>query len=133
MKKLFLFVLLGLFLQAAFPVEAQILGKIKKKVQNKVDQKIDQGIDKEIEKTEDVIEGDKKIPFRKKRKSGTRMIKRKHRRRVNPSGRGQNTILYPVKPFYLKITWKGKRTVNFLHSGISLMAMLKMPCSREKM
>lgn len=52
MKKIFIFTLLGLFLQASIPADAQILKKLKQKVEKKVDKKVDETIDKGLEKSE---------------------------------------------------------------------------------
>jgi len=50
MKKILLFVMLGLFLYPTVPAEAQILKKLKKKVERKAEEKIDKTIDKSLEK-----------------------------------------------------------------------------------
>jgi outer membrane protein OmpA-like peptidoglycan-associated protein len=64
MKKIFLFTMLGLFLQAPVSAEAQILKKLKRKVERKVEKEIDKTIDKkgkdEDIKKVDSIQGDKK-------------------------------------------------------------------------
>ncbi len=59
MKKILIFIIAGLFLQAPTLVNAQILGKLKKKVEKKVEKEIDKAMDegKEEPKTE---EGQKK-------------------------------------------------------------------------
>ena len=59
MKKIIFFAILGLFLQAPIPAEAQIFKKItekvKKKAERKADQKIDKTIDEGFEETEDIL------------------------------------------------------------------------------
>lgn len=57
MKKILLFVLLGLFLQASIPAEAQILKKLKKKVEKKVEKRADEKVDKTLDKGLDKVEG----------------------------------------------------------------------------
>jgi len=59
MKKLISLALLGLFLQASIPAEAQIL----KKLQKKVEREIDKTIDKSLEKTDDKGEEKKENPM----------------------------------------------------------------------
>jgi outer membrane protein OmpA-like peptidoglycan-associated protein len=63
MKKLILFIILGLFIQAPVPAEAQILKditkKVKKKAERKADQKIDKTIDKGFEEAEEEMKKEK--------------------------------------------------------------------------
>lgn len=56
MKRIVLFILVGLFFQISTPVEAQILKKITKKVKKKAEQKVDQKVDKTIDKGFDETE-----------------------------------------------------------------------------
>jgi outer membrane protein OmpA-like peptidoglycan-associated protein len=64
MKKIILYALLGVFLQAPVTAEAQILKKLKRKVERKVEKEIDKTIDNKEEdkdsKKIDSIQGDKK-------------------------------------------------------------------------
>lgn len=55
MKKMILFVLLGVFLQAPISAEAQILKKLKKKIERKVERKADQKIDKGFDEAEKAL------------------------------------------------------------------------------
>jgi outer membrane protein OmpA-like peptidoglycan-associated protein len=67
MKKLILFTILGLFLQAPLPAEAQILKDITKKVTKKAERKADQKIDKTIDKGFEEVEEEMK----KEKEEGT--------------------------------------------------------------
>ncbi|MBT8302564.1 MAG: OmpA family protein [Maribacter sp.] len=47
MKKILLFLIVGLFLQTPMTVEAQILGKLKRKVEKKVEKEVDKALEEE--------------------------------------------------------------------------------------
>lgn len=49
MKRIILFLIIGLFLQAPNSVQSQILGKLKKKVEKKVEKKVDEVLEEEKE------------------------------------------------------------------------------------
>lgn len=68
MKKLIVYLLLGLFIYAPVPAEAQILKKIGKKIERRADRKVDKTIDKGLDEVEDEIDGKnkEKLPDEKK-------------------------------------------------------------------
>ena len=68
MNKLILLALLGIFIVAPIPAEAQILKKLSKKVKARVERNVDKTIDKGLDETEDVVKGKKedKLPDDKK-------------------------------------------------------------------
>jgi len=90
MKKLILLALLGIFIVAPIPVEAQILKKIGKKIQKRSDRKVDKTIDKGLDEVEDEIDGKNKKESPNDQKDG---------KNVQNQGTTDKTVLKPWSKF----------------------------------